>query len=108
MTTIKVRRVAVLGAGTRGSQIPGYLGDVGLQVDMFDLPRVANRAWDGLVKAGSCTYKGRQNVTPRVMGQDDAVLANADLIVDAVLPMVHSRPGGAVAPVLYMSPPCCC
>lgn len=84
MTTIRIQRVAVIGAGTMGSQVAGYLADQGLQIDLFDLEGRARKAWEGMVKAGSSTFKGRSNITPRTVGKDDATLAGADLILEAV------------------------
>jgi 3-hydroxyacyl-CoA dehydrogenase len=84
MDPINIRRVTVLGAGTMGSQIAGYLADLGYEIDLFDLPGMARKAWQVMVKGGRCTLGGRARVTPREMGRDDAVIAEADLVVEAV------------------------
>lgn len=73
-----------MGAGTMGAQISGYLADLGFQVDMFDLPGTARKAWDQMVKQGWCTLGGRFGITPRVAGEDDSALSEADLIIEAV------------------------
>ncbi|MBI4860797.1 MAG: enoyl-CoA hydratase/isomerase family protein [Candidatus Riflebacteria bacterium] len=67
-----------------GAQIAGYLADLGFEVDMFDLPGVARRSWEQMVKQGWCTLTGRFRITPRATGEDDEVLSSASLIVEAV------------------------
>jgi 3-hydroxyacyl-CoA dehydrogenase len=84
METIRIRRVTVLGAGNMGSQIAGYLADLGYEIDLFDLPGLAKKAWDQLVRNGRSTLGGRARIAPREMGKDDAAIAQADLIVEAV------------------------
>jgi 3-hydroxyacyl-CoA dehydrogenase len=68
-----------------GLQIAMYVGDMGMQVDLFDLPGNAQKALASAVKNGLGTMSGRACVTPRNFIEAEYPLLNkADWIVEAV------------------------
>jgi 3-hydroxyacyl-CoA dehydrogenase len=89
-----------------GAQIAGYLADLGYEIDLFDLPGVARKAWDLMVKNARCTLTGRGRITPRAMGADDAVMGQADLVIEAVFEQIDVKNQVGAAIEQHVRPDC--
>ena len=88
-----ISRVAVLGAGTMGSQIAGLMADRGIRCDLFDLKidenpnELAQTAIDRLrvlKPAPVSDSNSLRLITPANFEDDLGRLANADWVIEAV------------------------
>lgn len=122
-TSLKIRRVAVLGAGVMGQGIAAHLSNAGVPSVLFDVvpkdlaagaPR-SKLAVDGIVNATklkpAAFYKASLSslITPANYEDDGALLADCDLIIEAVVESMkvktivfdwvakHRKPGSIVA-----------
>lgn len=92
--TSPIRRVAVLGAGVMGAQIAAHLSNAGIDTVLFDLPAAAGdpnaialKALDNLkkLKPAPLMSAGRvDGITPANYGSDLALLADCDLVIEAI------------------------
>ncbi len=98
MTTLAIRRVAVLGAGVMGAQIAAHLSSAQCEVDLFDLPAPTSNPGD---QPNALIHQSLQNlarltpsplahpeilarITPANYRDDLARLGKCDLVIEAV------------------------
>lgn len=94
MTDLKIKRVAVLGAGVMGAQIAAHMVNCGVRVVLFDLPAKEGPKSANILKAIAAFRK--QKPAPLADGQlakqvvaanydeDLALLEDCDLIIEAI------------------------
>ena len=94
MTDLKIKRVAILGAGVMGAQIAAHMVNCGVRVVLFDLPAKEGPKSANINKAIAAFRK--QKPAPLADGQlakqivaanyddDLALLENCDLIIEAI------------------------
>jgi 3-hydroxyacyl-CoA dehydrogenase len=93
-STAHIRRVAVLGAGVMGAQIAAHLSNAGIATVLFDLPApsgdangIALKAIENLKKLKPAPLMSASRVdgiTPANYGSDLALLADCDLVIEAI------------------------
>ncbi|TVO63593.1 3-hydroxyacyl-CoA dehydrogenase/enoyl-CoA hydratase family protein [Denitromonas ohlonensis] len=94
MTTLHVRKAAVLGAGVMGAQIAAHLANAGVQVVLFDLAStegdrngIVNTALAGLKKLQPAPLASKARLMHiEAANYDDhlAQLADCDLVIEAI------------------------
>ena len=94
MTALKIRKVAVLGAGVMGAQIAAHLANADVPVVLFDLPAkegdpngIARRAIDGLKKLSPPPLALRDRadyIEPANYDQHLDKLGECDLVIEAI------------------------
>ncbi|OGY80021.1 MAG: hypothetical protein A3B74_05190 [Candidatus Kerfeldbacteria bacterium RIFCSPHIGHO2_02_FULL_42_14] len=94
---LNIRRVAVIGAGTMGSQIAGWLAQW-FDVDLFDVQQgdvqVSQLAWEKLLERGAVfSAQDLLRIRPCTIGVDDKRLADANWIVEAVYEELKVKQG---------------
>ncbi|QLG89844.1 3-hydroxyacyl-CoA dehydrogenase/enoyl-CoA hydratase family protein [Chitinibacter bivalviorum] len=93
-TLTHIRRVAVLGAGVMGAQIAAHLSNAGIATVLFDLPApsgdangIALKAIENLKKLKPAPLMSAirvDGITPANYGSDLALLADCDLVIEAI------------------------
>ncbi|MCK7592971.1 3-hydroxyacyl-CoA dehydrogenase/enoyl-CoA hydratase family protein [Pseudomarimonas salicorniae] len=94
MSHLRIRKVAVLGAGVMGAQIAAHLVNAGVDTVLFDLPAkegdpngIVNKALAGLLKLSPAPYASKSlagSITPANYGQHLELLEGCDLIIEAI------------------------
>lgn len=94
MNNFFIRKVAVLGAGVMGAQIAAHCANAEVAVLLFDLPgpdgkanAIAAKAIEGLKKLEPSPLASSdrlQHIQPANYGDDLALLADCDLIIEAI------------------------
>lgn len=94
MSKLRVRKVAVLGAGVMGAQIAAHLVNAGVEAVLFDLPAkdgdpngIVNKALAGLAKLSPAPFASKSLTTTIVAANYDQhldLLRECDLIIEAI------------------------
>ncbi len=94
MSQIRIRKVAVLGAGVMGAQIAAHLANAGVDVVLFDLAAkegpangIVDRALAGLAKLSPAPLATRSTaaaIKPANYDENLALLGGCDLIIEAI------------------------
>jgi 3-hydroxyacyl-CoA dehydrogenase len=93
-TRLRIRKVAVLGAGVMGAQIAAHLTNANVDTLLFDLPAkdgnpngVAQKAIENLKKLSPAPLADKSRagaITPANYGADLELLKGCDLIIEAI------------------------
>ncbi len=94
MSSLRIRKVAVLGAGVMGAQIAAHLVNAGVDTVLFDLPAkegdpngIVNKALGNLLKLSPAPYASKSlagTITPANYADHLDLLAECDLIIEAI------------------------
>jgi 3-hydroxyacyl-CoA dehydrogenase len=94
MSHLRIRKVAVLGAGVMGAQIAAHLVNAGVDTVLFDLPAkegdpngIVNKALGNLLKLSPAPYASKSlagRITAANYDQHLALLEGCDLIIEAI------------------------
>src|SRR3954470_2943405 len=94
LTPLRIRKVAVLGAGVMGAQIAAHLVNADVETVLFDLPAkdgdksaIAKKAIQALAKASPSPLAARErgaSIQPANYDDDLETLRSCDLVIEAI------------------------
>ena len=91
----KIKKIAVLGAGTMGAQIAGHFANAGIPALLFDINiDLANSGIENLTKLRPAPLykpKNSESITPCTYENDLEKLNEVDFVLEAVVAFQNKR-----------------